>query len=109
MERLLLLALTELILRRGDHAEIVLGVLVIILGRHRVAGSLRIARELDVFLRNMRGRPADFHVRPVRLVNPRERVRALTAVIVTASTHALILTVSHDLPFRHSDCQALSP
>src|SRR5687767_1185293 len=39
----LLLALAELFLRRGDHAEIVLGVLVIILGCHRVAGSLRIA------------------------------------------------------------------
>ena len=36
----LLLALAELFLRRGDHAEIVLRVLVIILGRHRVAGSL---------------------------------------------------------------------
>jgi hypothetical protein len=105
----LLLALAELFLRRGDHAEIMLSVLVIILGRHGVPGSLGITRQLDIFLRNMRGRPADFDVRPVRFVNPRERIRALAAIIVIASTHALVLTVSHDLPFSPLRFRTLSP
>ena len=45
--------LTKLFLRRSDQAEVVLGVLVIILGGHRVARPLRITRELDVFFRDM--------------------------------------------------------
>lgn len=105
----LLLALAELFLRRSDHAEIMLSMLVIILGRHGVSGSLGIARQLDIFLRNMRGRPADFDVRPVRFVNPCERVRALAAIIVIASTHAFVLTVSHDLPFSPLRFRTLSP
>ena len=61
----LLLALAELILRRGDHPEIVLRVLIVIFRRHRIAGSLRIACELNVFLRHMRGRAANLDVRSV--------------------------------------------
>jgi len=45
--------LAELFLRGGDQAEIVLGVLIVILGRDRVAGTLCIARKLDIFFRNM--------------------------------------------------------
>ncbi len=45
--------LTELFLRGGDQAEIVFGVLIIILGRDRIAGTLRIACKLDIFFRNM--------------------------------------------------------
>jgi hypothetical protein len=45
--------LTKLFLRRSDQAEVVLGVLIIILGGHRVARSLRVTRELDVFFRDM--------------------------------------------------------
>ena len=87
--------LAELFLRRGDQAEIMLGVLIVIFGRHRIAGALRVARELDVFLRDMRGGAADLHVGSVRLVDPRQRILALAVVIVVvASPHAL-LTVSH--------------
>jgi len=49
----LLLSLPELLLRRRDEAEIVLGVLVVVFGRNRVAGALRVASELDVFLGDM--------------------------------------------------------
>src|SRR5262249_31021400 len=42
------IVLAELLLRGRDHAEIVLGVLIIILGRDRIAGRLCVARELHV-------------------------------------------------------------
>jgi hypothetical protein len=45
--------LTKLFLRCGDQAKVVLGVLIIILGGHRVARTLRVTRELDVFFRDM--------------------------------------------------------
>src|SRR5690242_13800860 len=41
------LVLAELLLYGRDHAEIVLGMLIIVLGCHRIAGRLRVARELD--------------------------------------------------------------
>ena len=41
--------LAELLLRSGDQAKIMLCVLIVILGRDRVAGALRVARKLDVF------------------------------------------------------------
>src|SRR6185437_12049622 len=98
--------LTKLFLCGGDQAEIVFGVLIIILGRNRIAGTLRIASKLDIFFRNMRCGTTDLHVWTVRLINARQRV--LTLAVVSASPHAL-LTVSHDVPvrrpftfFRHS-------
>ncbi len=41
--------LAELFLRGGDQAEIMFGVLVVVFRGHRIAGTLRVARELDVF------------------------------------------------------------
>lgn len=101
MLRLLLIVvrvlLTKLFLRSGDQAEVVLGVLIIILGRHRVARTLRVARELDVFFRHVRSGAADFDVGTVRFVNAREGI--LTFAVVASPAHAL-LTVSHDVPVR---------
>src|SRR5262245_40561183 len=45
--------LAELLLRRGDHAIIVLGVLVVVFGGDRIAGGLRVTRQLNVFFRNV--------------------------------------------------------
>ena len=45
--------LTKLLLRCGDQAKVVLGVLIIILSGHRVARTLRVTRDLDVFFRDM--------------------------------------------------------
>jgi hypothetical protein len=89
--------LTKLFLRRGDQAEVVLGVLIIILGGHRVARPLRVTRELDVFFRDMRSGAADFDIGTVRLVNAREGI--LTLAVVASPPHAL-LTVSHVVPVR---------
>ena len=58
------IVLPELFLRRRDQAEIMLGVLEIVLGRDRVARRLRVTGKLEIFLRHMIGRAADFHVRP---------------------------------------------
>ena len=71
------LALPELLLRGGDQAEIVLGVLIVVFGGDRIAGGLRVARELDVFLGDVDGGAADLHVRAVRFVDPRQRIVAL--------------------------------
>lgn len=45
--------LTKLFLRCGNQAEVVFGVLIIILGGHGVARSLCVTRELNVLFRNM--------------------------------------------------------
>jgi hypothetical protein len=54
--------LPELLLRGGDQTEIMFGVLVVILGCHRVAGPLRVSRKLNIFFCNMGSGAADLHV-----------------------------------------------
>src|SRR5215472_772105 len=95
--------LAELLLGGRDHAEIVLGVLEIILRPDRIARCLRIAGELDVLVGDMRGRAANLHVGAIRFVHARQRVLALAV----APTHALILTVSHGLLSKHSHLRRL--
>ena len=80
IERVLL---PELLLRRCDQAEIVLGVLVVIFGRDRVAGALRVARKLDVFLGDVMSGSADLHVGAIRLIDPRQRI-VMVAAAATA-------------------------
>ena len=63
------LGLAKLLLRRGDQAEIMLGVLIVVFGRNRVAGTLRIAGQLEIFFGNVRRRSPDFHVRSIGLVH----------------------------------------
>src|SRR4029078_4875010 len=62
--------LAELLLRRGDQAKIMLGMLEIVFGRNRIAGRLGVTRKLEVFLRHVIGGAANFHVRTVRLIHP---------------------------------------
>lgn len=91
--------LTELLLRRSDQAEIMLGVLIIIFGRDRIAGALCIARELNIFFRDMRGGASDFYVRSVGFIDPCQRILTFAVPTIVAPPHAL-LTVSHDVPVR---------
>src|SRR6201999_1337618 len=93
------LGLAELFLGGGNQPEIMLGVLIIVLGRDRVAGALPIARELQILFRDMRRRAADFHVRSVGLVHARQWILVVTTFAV-ATAHSLVLTVSHDLLSR---------
>jgi hypothetical protein len=89
--------LTELFLRSGDQTEIMLGVLIVIFGGNRIAGTLRVTSKLNIFFRNVRGSAADLHIGAVRLIDPCHRV--LTFAVPAAPAHAL-LTISHDKPFR---------
>src|SRR6478672_2071474 len=86
--------LSKLFLRGRNQTKVMLGMLIIIFGRYRIARALRVARELNVFFRDMGGGASNLHVGSVGLVDPRQRILAL-AVIVVTSPHAL-LTVSHD-------------
>src|SRR5215831_2772902 len=90
------IVLPELLLRRGDHAIIVLGVLIVILRRDRITGGLCVSRELNIFFCDVRGIAANFHIRTVRLVYPYHRI--VTLAVIVASAHAFVLTVSHDSP-----------
>src|SRR6266404_944205 len=96
------LVLPELLLRRGDQAEIMLGVLVVVFRGDRVAGGARVARQLDVFFRDVGCGTADFDIGSVGLEHPGHRVLTAPVVIivVVSVTHPLVvvLTVSHVLP-----------
>jgi hypothetical protein len=65
------LTLPELLLRRSDDAEIVLGVLIIIFRCNRIPGALRVTGKLKILFGDMRRRTANFYVRPVGLVHSR--------------------------------------
>jgi len=65
------LILPELLLRRSDEAEIVLGVLIIIFCCNRIPGALRVTGELKVLFGDMRRRTANFYIRPIGLVHSR--------------------------------------
>jgi hypothetical protein len=89
----------------------VLGVLIVIFRRHRIAGTSRVARQLDVFLRDMGCGATNLDIGSVGLENPGHRVLAtpvivvVVIVIVIPVTHPLvvvILTVSHVSPFYRS-------
>jgi len=97
---LLRLILPELLLGRCDQPEIMLGVLIIVLGRHRVAGRARVARKLQIFFSDVRCRAADLDVGSVGLEHPGQGVLAAPIIIVIAAVaHPLVvLTVSHVLP-----------
>ena len=102
-------ALAHLLLAKGhDDAVIVLSVLHIVLGQHRVAGRMRIARQLHIFFRNMRRRAAQLDIRPGALKAPRQRilrlavsvVRVVVVIIATATAAAILLSLPHGLPFK---------
>ena len=63
-----------------------LGVLVVVFRRDRVAGGGRIARKLNVFLGNMIGGAPDFHVGPVQFVDARQRI-VILASAASAARH----------------------
>ena len=54
--------LPELFLRGGDQAKIMLGMLIVVLSGDRITRTLCVARELDIFFRDMRSGTADFDV-----------------------------------------------
>src|SRR5205807_2758381 len=98
------LILPELLLGSGDQAEIMLGMLIVVLGRNGITRRARIARELDIFFGDMGGGAADLDIRPVGFEYPGHRVLPtpviIIVVVIVPVTHPLVvLTVSHVLPF----------
>jgi len=89
-----------------DQPEIVLGVLVVVLGRDRIAGGAGVAGELDVFLGNMRSGTADLDIGAVGFEHPGHRVLAAPVVVVVIAAvipiaqPLVVLPVSHVLPFQ---------
>jgi hypothetical protein len=78
-------------LSRSHHAEIVLGKLKIALGHYIIAGGLRIAAKLHVFLGNRLRGSAHLNVRPIALINTVNGVAtAVTGVAASATTRAAI-------------------
>jgi hypothetical protein len=63
------LALSKLLLRRRDQAKVMFGVLIIIFRRDRVAGTLRIPGQLEIFFSDVGCSSANFNVRPIGLVH----------------------------------------
>src|SRR5579871_3730356 len=84
--------LPELLLRRGDQAEIMLRVLEIVLGGDRISGRLGVARKLQIFVRDVGRRTSYFDIRSVRLIDPGQRI----VTLAVSSPHTLVLLVSHD-------------
>src|SRR5882724_4910159 len=98
------LVLTELFLRGGDQAKIMLGMLIVILGGYRIAGGARVARQLHVFFCDVGCGAADLDVGSVGLEHPGHRVLAapvaVIPIVIIPVAHPLVvvLTVSHVLP-----------
>ena len=104
---LLRLILALLFLRGCNQAEIMFGVLIVVFGADRIAGSLRVACKLDIFFGDMRRRATDFDVGAVRLKDAREWIVTFAVIVVvmivvaTAHTLVLILNISPGLQFIH--------
>ena len=82
-----------LLLRRRDQPEIMLRVLQQILRHDDIAGSLRVARKLQVFLRDVLGGAANLTFGTVRFERARQRIGAFAPVIAPAQP--LVLSWSH--------------
>jgi hypothetical protein len=63
--RLVTVLFAQDLLRSSDDADVMLGMLVVIFGRHRVAARMGVTGQLTVLLGNMLRRATDFHVRTV--------------------------------------------
>jgi hypothetical protein len=87
--------LLQLLAIGHDDAAVVLGVLQIVLGEHRIAGRLRIASERQIFFGNMCRGATDLHIRAVGLETARKRILALP--IPVAATAAILLSLPHCL------------
>lgn len=72
-------------LRRLQDAEIMFGKLVVAFSRNIVAGGMRIAPELHVFLGNGLRRAAHLYVRPVALIHAVDRIAAAMLASATAA------------------------
>jgi hypothetical protein len=89
--------LLELLAIGHDDAAVVLGMLQVVLGEHRVAGRLRVASERQIFFGDMRRGAADLHIRTVGFETARKRILALPIPVVVAASAAILLSLPHCL------------
>jgi len=83
-----------------DDAIVVLSVLKVVFGEHRIARRQRIACQRDVFFRDVRRRAANLYVRPRALEAPHQGIlRFAVIVVVSSATATVLLTLPHGLPF----------
>ena len=97
------LALSKLLLCRRNQTKVMFGVLIIVFRRDRIAGTLRIPGQLEIFFSDVGCGSANFYVRSIGLVHTRQWILMMMATAATfavATAHALVLTVSHDSLFR---------
>lgn len=95
-----LLAITE------NDAVVVLSVLKIILCQHGIARRQRVTRQGYVLLGDVRGRAANFHIRPRALETAHQgilRFTVIVIVVVSTATATVLLTLPHGLPFMLVD------
>jgi hypothetical protein len=85
----------ELLAVSHDDAAVVFRVLQIVLGQDRISGRLGIARKRDVLLRDVCRSAPDLHVRAVRLEAARQRILVAFAMIVPATSAAVLLSLPH--------------
>ena len=90
------------LLGRGDDAEIVLGMLEIVLRHHRIPGRLRVAGQLQIFLGDMSGIATDLHVRAVALIVPRQRINMLAPAIAATLPVLILIIGSHRVALSNS-------
>jgi len=89
-----------------NDAVVVLSVLEIILCQHGIARRQRVTRQGYVLLGDVRGRAANFHIRPRALETAHQgilRFTVIVIVVVSTATATVLLTLPHGLPFMLVD------
>src|SRR5206468_2735922 len=88
-------------LHRADDAEVMLGVLQVVLAEDPVAGGRRVARQLLVLLEHVLGVAADLDVvGPIGLERAVDVVLGLAAAAATAAATAVATPVAATLPLH---------
>src|SRR5262245_5989378 len=81
-----------------DDEAIMHCMLQIVLGQHRVAARLRLARQREVLLGNVGGGAADPLCRAIRFEAARQRIAVMPLAVVVAATSApVLLSLPHCL------------
>lgn len=83
-------------LHRAHQTEIMVGVLQVVFAQHAITGACRIARQLQIALKDVSGRPADFRVRTVAL-HRAVWLMMMAAVVVMSTTTTAWLTAAAPL------------
>ena len=93
---MLLLLLALMLAVRADHAIVVLGMLVEILGRDPVPCGARVARHRQIFLEDLIGVAADTDVGPAAVEGLRALGHMRFTAVITATLTLHVWTGSHD-------------